>query len=88
MGKLERLDAHRARMEAWLRNCFLEREPRGSLYDAMRYSLLAGGKRLRPVLTLEACRLCGGDVEAALPFAGAVEMVHMRRITSLIVLKP
>ena len=76
MGKLERLDAHRARMEAWLRNCFLEREPRGSLYDAMRYSLLAGGKRLRPVLTLEACRLCGGDVEKALPFAGAVEMVH------------
>ena len=76
MGKLERLDAHRARMEAWLRNCFLEREPRGNLYDAMRYSLLAGGKRLRPVLTLEACRLCGGDVEAALPFAGAVEMVH------------
>ena len=40
MGKLERLDAHRARMEAWLRNCFLEREPRGNLYDAMRYSLL------------------------------------------------
>ena len=36
----------------------------------------AGGKRLRPVLTLEACRLCGGDVEKALPFAGAVEMVH------------
>ena len=76
MGKLERLDAHRARMEAWLRNCFLEREPRGNLYDAMRYSLLAGGKRLRPVLTLEACFLCGGDMEAALPFAGAVEMVH------------
>ena len=51
MGKLERLDAHRARMEAWLRNCFLEREPRGNLYDAMRYSLLAGGKRIRPVRT-------------------------------------
>ena len=76
MGKLERLDAHRARIEEWLRGCFLEREPRGDLYDAMRYSLLAGGKRLRPVLTLEACRLCGGDVEKALPFAGAVEMVH------------
>ena len=76
MEKLERLDAHRARIEAWLRTCFAERESRGSLYDAMSYSLLAGGKRLRPVLTLEACRLCGGDVEAALPFAGAVEMVH------------
>ena len=76
MGKLERLDAHRARLEAWLRTCFQEREPRGDLYDAMNYSLLAGGKRLRPVLTLEACFLCGGDMEAALPFAGAVEMVH------------
>ena len=42
----------------------------------MRYSLLAGGKRLRPVLLLEACRLCGGAVEDALPFAGAIEMVH------------
>ena len=42
----------------------------------MRYSLLTGGKRLRPVLVLEACRLCGGAVEDALPFAGAIEMVH------------
>lgn len=76
MGKLERLNAHRARIEAWLRTCFQAREPRGDLYNAMNYSLLAGGKRLRPVLTLEACFLCGGDMEAALPFAGAVEMVH------------
>ena len=52
------------------------REPRADLYDAMRYSLLAGGKRLRPVLLLESCRMCGGDVEGALPFACAVEMLH------------
>ena len=76
MKGMERLDAHRARIEDWLHGCFLDREPREMLYDAMRYSLLAGGKRLRPVLTLEACFLCGGSVEAALPFAGAVEMVH------------
>ena len=56
--------------------CFADCAPRGNLYDAMRYSLLAGGKRLRPVLLLESCRLCGGAVEDALPFAGAVEMVH------------
>ena len=46
------------------------------LQEAMEYSLLAGGKRIRPVLTLETCRMCGGPVEAALPFACGVEMVH------------
>lgn len=44
--------------------------------DAMAYSLEAGGKRIRPVLTLEFCRICGGNVQDALPFAEAVEMVH------------
>ena len=44
--------------------------------EAMRYSLEGGGKRIRPCLTLEFCRICGGDVEAALPFAAAVEMIH------------
>ena len=44
--------------------------------EAMRYSLEGGGKRIRPCLTLEFCRVCGGDVETALPFAAAVEMVH------------
>src|SRR4051794_30371048 len=46
------------------------------LAEAMRYSTLAGGKRLRPVLCLMAAEACGGDVEAALPAACAVEMVH------------
>ena len=44
--------------------------------EAMRYSLEGGGKRIRPCLTLEFCRVCGGDVTAAVPFAAAVEMVH------------
>lgn len=43
---------------------------------AMRYSLENGGKRLRPILVLEFCRVCGGDVEKALPFACAVEYIH------------
>jgi geranylgeranyl diphosphate synthase type II len=43
---------------------------------AERYSLMAGGKRVRPALTLEFCRLFGGDPAAALPFAAAVEMIH------------
>jgi geranylgeranyl diphosphate synthase type II len=46
------------------------------LADAMRYMLLAPGKRLRPVLTLLACEACGGSAEAAVPAAVAVEMVH------------
>ena len=44
--------------------------------EAMRYSLLAGGKRIRPVLALAFARLCGGIWQEALPFACAVEMVH------------
>jgi geranylgeranyl diphosphate synthase, type II len=46
------------------------------LREAMRYSLLAPGKRLRPMLVLLAARACGGDDEAAMPAACAVEMVH------------
>ena len=76
MSYLEQMQQDCARVEEWLRTCFMGREPRADLYDAMRYSLLAGGKRLRPVLLLESCRMCGGDVEGALPFACAVEMLH------------
>ncbi|TCP52854.1 geranylgeranyl diphosphate synthase type II [Tumebacillus sp. BK434] len=47
-----------------------------ALYHAMRYSLFAGGKRLRPVLTLATVEALGGDVEAALPVAVTLEMIH------------
>ena len=76
MTEQERLDSHRDQAEAWLHHCFRGRAPRGDLYDAMYYSLLAGGKRIRPVLLLETCRLCGGDTAQVLLFAGAVEMIH------------
>ena len=46
------------------------------LFEAMDYSLSAGGKRLRPVLLLAACDTLGGNVEAAIPFACALEMIH------------
>ncbi len=46
------------------------------LREAMRYSLLSGGKRLRGCLTLLACRAAGGTVQEALPFAAALEMIH------------
>lgn len=47
-----------------------------SVVEAMWYSLSAGGKRIRPVLMLEFCRVCGGDVKAVLPSACALEMIH------------
>lgn len=46
------------------------------LYDAMRYSALSGGKRIRPFLVLEFCRMFGGNEQTALPFACAIECVH------------
>ncbi len=42
----------------------------------MNYSLSAGGKRLRPILTLEACKIVGGNEDEAIPFAIAIEMIH------------
>lgn len=62
-----------ARLEEYLE---LDADCPESLRMSMGYSLLAGGKRLRPVLVLLACDACGGDVEAALPAACAIEMVH------------
>lgn len=46
------------------------------IFDAMRYSLLAGGKRLRPMMVLAACEAVGGDKKEAVPFACAMEMIH------------
>lgn len=47
-----------------------------TIYDAMRYSLLAGGKRLRPILCLASCEMMGGSSEMAMPTACAMEMIH------------
>ena len=59
-----------------LRKIYSEDEDIQVLLDSERYSLFAGGKRIRPALTLEFCRMFGGDDAAALPFACAVEMIH------------
>lgn len=47
-----------------------------TIMEAMNYSLSAGGKRLRPILTLEACKIVGGNENDAIPFAVAIEMIH------------
>ena len=49
---------------------------RTSVVEAMRYSLEAGGKRIRPVLVLEFCKMFGGTEEQAMPAAAAIEMIH------------
>ncbi|MEM9772272.1 MAG: geranylgeranyl diphosphate synthase CrtE [Cyanobacteria bacterium P01_D01_bin.73] len=47
-----------------------------TIYESMKYSLMAGGKRLRPILCLAACELAGGSIEVAMPTACALEMIH------------
>lgn len=72
-----RLTQYQSFIESYLSERFLYgQEPQQRLFEAMRYSLLAGGKRLRPVFVFEFCRLCGGDWQKAAPFAAALEMVH------------
>ena len=72
----DQIAQYRAAIEAFLQAQFCQDLPQKRLFDAMRYSLLAGGKRIRPVLTLEFCRICGGDWQSAIPFACALEMIH------------
>jgi len=50
--------------------------PPTAIHEAMRYSVFAGGKRFRPILLMESCRVVGGEVEKAIPAAAAMEMIH------------
>ncbi|MBQ8345643.1 MAG: polyprenyl synthetase family protein [Clostridia bacterium] len=65
------------RMETVLAACFPpEEDSVPLLLEAEQYSLLGGGKRIRPFLVNEFCRLYGGDIQASVPFAAALEMIH------------
>ena len=74
----ERNREYREFIEQYLKDFYAQFHdfPQSKLFEAMEYSLLAGGKRLRPLLAMEFCRISGGDPRAAAPFAGAVEMIH------------
>jgi len=50
------------------------------IWEAMRYSVLSGGKRLRPLMVLESARICGGDAEKVIPTACALEMLHVHSL--------
>ena len=69
---------YRAYIEEYLKGFYAQfnKEPQQLLFDAVQYSLLSGGKRLRPIFTLEFCRMCGEDWKNAAPFASAVEMIQ------------
>ena len=66
----------RALIEGRLEQFFTQVCPQRPLLEAMRYSLLAGGKRIRPVLTIKFCEAAGGTAQSALDFACGVEMLH------------
>lgn len=68
--KITLIDKH---LEKYLPQQYNEQK---DIYEAMRYSLFAGGKRLRPAITLACCEMLGGNLEDAMPFACALEMIH------------
>ena len=69
---------YRAYVEDYLKEHYdaLNDQPQKLLFDAIQYSLMAGGKRIRPILAFEFCRVCGRDWKNAAPFAAAIEMIH------------
>lgn len=78
MNLEERSREYREYVEEYLRDFYeqFRDQPQKPLYEAMEYSLFAGGKRLRPIFAFEFCRMCGADWKNAAPFAAAIEMIH------------
>jgi geranylgeranyl diphosphate synthase type I len=74
MSLVEKLRRNAERIDTYIMG-LLEGEP-PILYEASRHLLKAGGKRLRPYLVVKSCEIVGGDIERAIPFAAAVEMLH------------
>ena len=72
----KRCEEYREAVHHLLSKQFTEDVAWDTIYDSMRYSLLAGGKRIRPILTLEFCRMYGGDWQKAVPLGCALEMIH------------
>ena len=77
MEYIQEYNRYRNLIEEWIGNRItVPGLPERNLFEAMRYSLMAGGKRLRPVLSLAVCDMLGGDMEDVLPFACAIELIH------------
>ena len=78
MNLKARSHEYREFIESYLNDLYkrFSAEPQKPLFEAMEYSLLAGGKRLRPIFAFDFCRMCGADWKNAAPFAAAIEMIH------------
>ncbi len=72
----EYLKTRKEIVDRFIKEYFSLRSPSTTLHDAMTYSLFAGGKRLRPILTLTSNEACGGEPEKILHYAGAIELIH------------
>ena len=74
----KRTEEYRFFIENYLKDFYSQfhTEPQKLLFESVEYSLLSGGKRLRPIFALEFCRMCGVDWKVAAPFAAAVEMIQ------------
>lgn len=70
-----RLKQHAIKVENFIEEQLQSKKPK-SLYDAAKHIIEAGGKRLRPFLVLRSCEAVGGEVETAIPFAAALELLH------------
>lgn len=75
---MNRIETYKQHTEQFLKDWYsrFQQEPQAQLFEAMHYSLLAGGKRLRPIFAYEFCRMCGGQWQDATALACAVEMIH------------
>ena len=69
---------YRSYIEDYLKQYYAQfhTQPQKPLFEAVEYSLLAGGKRLRPIFAFDFCRMCGGSWQDAAPYAAAIEMIH------------
>ena len=78
MNQVYTMEEYRRMVETRLEQFFVlpDSDPMHGYAEAARYSLLAGGKRIRAILVLEFCRMCGGDPKNALDVACAIEMLH------------
>ncbi len=73
----ERLKEQIAFVDKYLDEYLAQKDnPQNIIYKAMRYSVFAGGKRLRPILMMNVCKMLGGDIDEVMPFACAMEMIH------------
>ena len=72
----QQMEVYSRIVEEEMKRLLCVREIPAQLQEVMAYSVLAGGKGLRPAVLMGSCDLCGGTIERALPFACAIDYIH------------